>query len=496
MDSFKAIQELSLSQARNSPAFEPVELQRSEPTVEEVCETIGHSLLELVDNFAMLCKQGIVKNKTRISHTIQEGIGNIDRILHRQLNEILHHQAFQQLEATWRGVRYLTKHTNPSQNIKVRLLSAKKEEIKRDMDRAIEFDRSALFKLIYEAEFGTFGGEPFGILVGDYEFSGIPQDVAMLKDIAGVVAASHAMFITGTAPTMLDMDRFGQLDTPKNLPKLFKQKEWSKWREFRKSEDARYVAMTLPRVLYRCPYGRRKDRIHPGPIYLEEKVGGVHPDKYLWGNASYVLAAKICDSFRGTGGFSSFYGLEGGGIVDDLPVPTFDAIPIPKMSVDVCIPDEMERTLSNLGFICLLHRRWTTDSIFYGHKTTQLPSKRWTRQARQSAELATMVPQVLMASRFAHYLKTIVRNKIGTFQHKQELQLYLRKWLQQYIQLDPTASREVKTKYPLQSGKIELIESPDSPGLYKMVLQLTPHVELDHCSASIQLFANVPTNNG
>lgn len=454
----------------------------------------GATIAQLVGTFIDLFEQKILKEKWNLRVTIQDAMANIDRIIHQQLNEILHHKQMQRLEATWRGLYFMVDQVKGiKKKVRFRIFSAKKQELLRDFDRAVDFDQSNLFKMIYEAEFGTHGGSPFSIIVGDYEFSASPPDIALLKHLAAVSSAAHAPFISSAAPAMLDMDRFSELGIPKDLKKMFQRREWTQWNSFRKSEDSRYVVLTLPRVLLRLPYGRRKHRIHPGDIYLEEKVGGVHPDKYLWGNAAYILASRICDSFIKTGWFNAFSGLEDGGLVTNLPVPLFDTVEIPKMAVDVCIPDQIERELSNLGFICLQHRRWTTDCVFYGRQTVHLPKKHWTRKARANARLSAMLPHMLVASRFAHYIKTMIRTKIGSFKNREALEAYLNEWLAKYIVIDTGSSSKIQHEFPLREGRVDLVEAADTPGKFTAITYLRPHMQLEEVNASIRIFSQVTT---
>lgn len=455
----------------------------------------GASIAELIRTFIDLFEKKILKKKWNLRITLQDAMANIDRVIHQQLNEILHQKAFQKLEATWRGLYFMMSQAKGNQKIRFRILSAKKKEMLRDFSRMPEFDQSALFKMVYESEFGTLGGAPFSILVGDYEFSAHPQDLLLLKNIAAVASAAHAPFIGGASPEMFEMDRFGEFAVPRDLQKMFTRREWTQWNSFRKTEDSRYVVLTLPRILLRRLYGRRKDRTHPGSIYLEEKAGGPNADKYLWGNAAYALATRICDSFIQTGWFDSFSGLENGGVVNDLPVPLFDAIEIPKMSVDVCIPDQVERELSNLGFICLQHRRWTTDCVFYGRQTVHQPKKYWTKKASDNARLSTMLPHILAASRFAHYIKGILRDKIGSFQNRREMERYLNKWLGKYVVADATSSPVLKAKHPLRDGRIDLVEAANQPGKFTAVTYLSPHMRLEEVCSSIRILSHVKTGN-
>lgn len=447
----------------------------------------GGYLCDQVDTFRAMCEQGIVEKKWNMDVTILNGIANIDQILNQQLNEIFQHQRFKRLEATWRGIVFLLNYTRGmAPLVRCRLLDVKKEELLYDFERSVEFDQSALFKLVYEFEFGTFGGDPFGVLVGDYEFSHIRRDLNLLRDIAGVVAAAHVLFVSSASPLMFDKDRFEEVAYMENPAKIFARREWKPWNAFRKSQDSRYVVLTMPRILLRFPYercfGKRKDRLDPGPVFFKEKVSGVRPDKYLWGNAAYAFVAKLCQSFFRTGFFQAISGIEDDeGVIRGLPVPTFDAISIPKMSVDVMIPDLVDRKLSSLGFVCLLHRKWSTDSVFYGRRTVYRPRKCLTQAARSREKLSCMVPEMLLVSRFAHYLKRILREKVGTFKNRQALERSLNRWLARYCAIvgDSESSRR---EFPLRTGRIELLERLNEPGAFQVLVYLVPNTSVgNHC---------------
>ncbi|HWS55034.1 MAG TPA: type VI secretion system contractile sheath large subunit, partial [Pyrinomonadaceae bacterium] len=284
--------------------------------------------------------------------SINKRIAEIDQLLTDQLNEIMHAPEFQKLEASWRGLHYLVSNTETSTTLKLRLLNATKADILNDLERAVEFDQSVQFKQLYEEEYGTFGGHPYSVLVGDYEFGRHPQDLAWLEKMSSVAAAAHAPFIAAASPKLFDMDSFTELGNPRDLAKVFENTELVKWRSFRESEDSRYVALTLPHILLRLPYG--PDTRPVEEFDFREEVDGRDHSKYLWGNAAYALAARITDAFAKHKWTAAIRGVEGGGIVEGLPAHTFrtdEGDVALKCPTEIAITDRREKELNDLGFI-------------------------------------------------------------------------------------------------------------------------------------------------
>ncbi|HEX8722802.1 MAG TPA: type VI secretion system contractile sheath large subunit [Pyrinomonadaceae bacterium] len=455
---------------------------------------------ELIGEFAVYVDD-LIKNAVKpdgvssdLVKLIQERIAQIDAILTGYLDEILHDEEFQKLEASWRGLHYLVSNTETSTMLKLRLLNAKKGEIGKDLEKAIEFDQSVQFKQLYEEEYGTFGGHPYSLLVGDYEFGRNPsEDFAFLEKMSGVAAAAHAPFIAAASPKLFDMDSFIDLGRPRDLAKIFESAELTKWRSFRESEDSRYVALTLPHILLRLPYGPDTKPVEE--FDYKEDVDGTDHSKYLWGNAAYALAARITDAFAKYKWTAAIRGVEGGGKVEGLDVHTFrtdEGEIAAKCPTEIAITDRREKELNDLGFISLVHCKNTDYAAFFGGQTTQKPKVYNLPQATANARVSSQLPYLLAASRFAHYIKVIMRDKVGSFLTKENVADYLNQWIASYVLLDDRASQGAKAQYPLREARIDVFDMPGKPGCYTATVFLRPHFQLDELTASIRLVAELP----
>lgn len=420
-------------------------------------------------------------------------IAQIDELITAQLNEVLHTPAFQKLESTWRGLHYLVMKAETGAKLKIRVLNASKADVLKDLEKAVEFDQSVLFKQIYEEEYGTFGGTPYGLLLGDYEFGRHPQDIALLEKISNVAAAAHAPFIAAAAPKMFDMASFTDLGVPRDLTKIFESTEMIKWRSFRASEDSRYVALTLPHTLMRLPYGPDTKPVE-GVNFIEDTDGTDH-SKYLWGNAAWALGERICAAFSQHGWCAAIRGVEGGGKVEGLPTHTFrtDEGEIAlKCPTEIAITDRREKELSDLGFISLVHCKNTDFAAFFGAQTANKPKLYNTNEANANAHLSSVLTYILAASRFAHYIKVMMRDKIGSFSSRITIEAFLNKWLGGYTLLMDEASQSQKAKYPLREGRVDVSEVPGRPGSYRATVFLRPHFQLEELTASVRLVAELP----
>jgi type VI secretion system protein ImpC len=421
-------------------------------------------------------------------------IADIDKKLSAQLNEIMHAPEFQRLEATWRGLHYLVHQSETGENLKIRVLNVSKRDLFKDLERAVEFDQSALFKKVYEDEYGQLGGEPFGMLVGDYEFSRHPEDISLLKMVAGAAATAHAPFVAAAGPKLFNFDRFTELTAPRDLAKIFSSVEYAAWKSFRESEDSRYVALTLPHVLGRLPYGENFKRIDE--FNFEEFVDGKDHDKYLWMNAAWAYAARITDAFAKYGWMARTRGVEGGGKVEDLPVHTFptdDGDVAMKCPTEIAISDRREFELSNLGFLPLLHSKNRDFAVFMGAQSCQKPKQYFDPAANSNAELSAKFNYILCVSRFAHYLKVMARDKIGAFMEVEDCQRWLNDWIMNYVIANPeNAGDEAKAKSPLADARIEVRAVKGKPGWYEAVAWLRPHFQLETLTTSMRLVAEVP----
>lgn len=424
---------------------------------------------------------------------IQQRIAQIDQILSDQLNMVMHHESFQKLEASWRGLEYLVKNTETSTTLKLRLLPVSKKELLNDLQKASEFDQSNLFKKVYEEEYGTFGGHPFGMLVGDFEFGRHPQDMELLDQLSHVAAAAHAPFISGASAKLFDMGSFTELGGPRDLAKIFESSELIKWRSFREGDDSRYVSLALPHILGRLPYGPDTKPVEEF-AFVEDVTGKDHA-KYLWGNAAYALAVRITNAFAKYKWCAAIRGVEGGGLVEGLPIHTFatdDGEIAAKCPTEIAITDRREKELNDLGFISLCYRKNSAEAAFFGGQTANKPKEYNTPEATANARISAQLPYILAASRFAHYLKSIMRDKIGSFMTRGNVETYLNTWITQYVLLSDDAGQELKAQYPLREARVDVAEIAGKPGCYKAVAFLRPHFQLDELTASLRLVAELP----
>jgi type VI secretion system protein ImpC len=424
---------------------------------------------------------------------INARIAQIDHLISIQLNEVMHHPSFQKLEGTWRGVKYLMDQSETGTMLKIRILNCNKKELLKDMQRAPEFDQSALFKKIYEEEYGVFGGSPFGALVGDYEFGKHPEDLELLEQVSHVAAAAHAPFVSAAAPDLLNLPSWTTLDAPRDLAKIFDTTEYAKWKSFRMSEDSRYAALTCPRVLGRLPYG--KDTKPVEEFNYEEHVDGSDHTKYLWMNAAFALATRMTNSFSQYGMCVAMRGVEGGGLVTGLPVHNFytdEGDVTMKCPTEVPITDRREKELADLGFVPLVHCKDTDYAAFFSVQSAQKPKIYDTDAANANARLSTQIPYIMAVSRFAHYLKAMMRDKIGSFMSRADAEIFLNRWIMRYVIPDDTASPQMKARCPLREARVDVTEVPGKPGVYRAVAFLRPHFQLEELTVSLRLVADLP----
>ncbi len=420
-------------------------------------------------------------------------IADIDRIISEQLNEILHAADFQRLEGTWRGLKHLVQETETGETLKLRVLNVNRKTLQSDLEKAVEFDQSKLFKKVYEEEYGTFGGSPYSVLLYDFEFGRSPVDMVLLSKLSEVAAAAHTPLLTGAGPKLFDMESFTELPNPRDLAKIFASSELIKWRSLRDAEDSRYITLCMPHILMRLPYG--PDTLPVEEFnYIEDVSGKVH-EKYLWANAAWALAERITTAYAKYGWTAAIRGVEGGGLVENLPTHTFktDAGDIAiKCPTEVAITDRREKELSDLGFLPILYCKGTDRAAFFGGQTAHKPLVYNTDDANANARLSAVLPYMLNASRFAHYIKAIMRDKIGSFLTAKNVESYLNTWLANYVLLTDDAGQEVKAKFPLREARADVSEIPGKPGCYTAVVFLKPHFQLEELTASIRLVAELP----
>jgi type VI secretion system protein ImpC len=424
---------------------------------------------------------------------INERVAEIDRILSDQLNAILHDPEFQALESSWTGLRDMVFGTETGSSLKLRLLNVSKKDLLKDLESAVDHDQSALFKQIYEAEYGTFGGHPYSLLIGDYAFGRHPQDMALLERMSKVAAAAHAPFIAAVAPSMFDMTSFTDLGTPRDLAKIFESAELANWRSLRDSEDSRYLALVMPRYAARLPYGAKT--VPVDSFNFEEDVDGTDHSKYLWANSAYQLGLRITASYAEHGWTTAIRGIEGGGKVTGIAAHSFKTAEGDvslKCPTEVSITDRREKELNDLGFIGIVNAKGSDFAAFFGGQTVNKPKVFNKDAANANAALSARLPYVLAASRFAHYLKVIMRDKVGSFQTRGDIEAYLNNWIADYVLLNDGAPQATKARFPLGEARVDVSDVAGKPGAYRATVFLKPHFQMEELSASIRLVASLP----
>lgn len=448
---------------------------------------------DMVQQFLSQVLEGHVTISRDTETMINTLIAQIDHLLSIQLNEILHHPSFQKLEGSWRGLKYLLDQSETGTMLKIRVLNVSKKDLLRDLQRAPEFDQSALFKKIYEEEFGVFGGDPFAAMVGDYEFTNHPEDMELLEKVSQVAAAAHAPFLSAAAPQLLSMESYTALDQPRDIAKIFDQTTYAKWKSFRQSEDSKYVGLTCPRVLMRLPYGAETKPVEA--FSYEEGVDGTDHSKYLWGNAAYPLAARLTNAFAQYGWCTAIRGVEGGGLVDGLPAHTFrtdEGDVALKCPTEIAITDRREKELADAGLIPLVHCKGTDKAAFFSVQSGNKPKLYDSDAANANARISAQLPYMMAVCRFAHYLKSMMRDKIGSFMSRSDAESFLNRWISQYVTLDDNASQATKAQYPLREARVDVQEVPGKPGVYRAIAYLRPHFQLDELNVSLRLVAELP----
>jgi type VI secretion system protein ImpC len=432
--------------------------------------------------------------------TINALVAEIDRRLTDQVNEIIHHEEFQQLEGSWRGLHYHVMNTETDEMLKIRVMNVGKNELAKMFKRfpGASWDQSPLFKKIYEEEYGQLGGAPFGCLVGDYVFDHSAKDVAVLNGMAQIAAAAHAPFLAAAGPNLLQMDSWSELANPRDLTKITSTPEYAAWKSLRESEDSRYLGLTMPRFLARIPYGANTDPVEE--FNFEEDTEGADSGKYCWANSAYAMATNITGAFKKYGWCTRIRGVESGGAVEGLPTHTFptdDGGVDMKCPTEIAISDRREAELAKIGMMPLIHRKNTDFAAFIGAQSLQEPAEYDDPDATANARLSARLPYLFASCRFAHYLKCIVRDKIGSFREREDMERWLSKWITQYVDGDPDhSSEETKARKPLAAAEVRVQEVEDNPGYYTSQFYLRPHYQLEGLSVSLRLVSKLPSAKG
>ena len=463
-------------------------------------QTTPDQTTDLVKNLVEQAMSGTLVFDKNMTRTFDRAIAAIDQKLSTQLNAIMHDPKFSKLEGSWRGMHYLVMNSETSTNLKIKVINIPKRELTRDLTRAVEFDQSLLFKKIYENEFGTPGGEPYGSLIGDYEWTQHPDDIETLRLISNIAAGAFAPFISAAGPGMFGFDSYTELAKPRDLAKIFETSDYTKWRAFRESEDARFVNLVMPRTLARVPYGAATKPIdefnyEEAPYDASGSAKQMEHQEYCWMNAAYAMGTRLTNAFSQYGFCTAIRGAEGGGKVENLPTHVFqsdDGDMDAKCPTELAITDRREFELSNLGFLPLCHYKNTDYSVFFGAQSVQKPKKYDRPEATANAAISSRLPYIMASGRFAHYLKIMARDKIGSFMEAGDVERWLNRWITNYVNANENAGQEMKARYPLREARIEVREIPGKPGSYNAVAHLRPWLQMEELTTSLRMVARIP----
>ncbi|HEV7261203.1 MAG TPA: type VI secretion system contractile sheath large subunit [Bosea sp. (in: a-proteobacteria)] len=483
------------AETRDLDEFASVLKQSFKPKTERAATEVEAGIATLVNQ--ALADQSLIK--TDVLDTIEEMIARLDAKLTEQMNEVLHAPEFQQIESAWRGLNYLVFNSETDAQLKIKVMNVSKNELYRNLKTypGARWDQSPLFKQVYEQEFGQLGGQPFGCLIGDYHFSHVPTDVQLLRDLSKVAAAAHAPFFAGADPTLMSMDSWTELSNPRDLSKVFDTPDYAAWKGLRDAADSRYVGLCLPRVLSRVPYGAKSEPVEE--FAFEEDTDGHKGEKYAWMNAAYAMAVNINRAYKEYGWCTRIRGVQSGGEVLNLPTHTFptdDGGVDLKCPTEIAISDRREAELAKSGLIPLIHRKNTDKAAFIGAQSLYKP-KAFSGPdgvaATASDNLSARLPYMFAVSRFAHYLKCMVRDKIGSYKEKEPLRRWLQEWITDYVDGDPVnSSEETKARRPLSDARIDVFEDEENPGYYSAKFYLRPHFQLEGMDIGLSLVSRLP----
>ncbi|RBI87368.1 type VI secretion system contractile sheath large subunit [Rhodosalinus halophilus] len=454
--------------------------------VESAVKTLAQQALE---NTALISED--------VLHSIEAIKAEIDRKLSEQINLIIHHEEYQQLESAWRGLHHLVNNTETDEMLKIRVMNISKKELHKTLRKfkGAAWDQSPIFKKLYEEEYGQFGGEPYGCLVGDYYFNHSPPDVELLGEMSKIAASAHAPFLAGADPALMQFESWQELTNPRDLTKIFQTPEYAQWRSLRESEDSKYVGLAMPRFLGRQPYGPDSNPVEE--FAFVEDTGNAESEKFAWVNAAYGMATNITRAFKEYGWCSRIRGVESGGTVGNLPTHTFptdDGGVDMKCPTEIAIADRREAELAKAGLMPLIHRKNSDMATFIGAQSLHQPAEYEDPDATANANLAARLPYLFATCRFAHYLKKMVRDKIGSYKSREDMEYWLNNWILQYVDGSPeTSSEEYKATHPLAAAEVTVEEVEGNPGYYTSKFFLRPHYQLEGLSVSLRLVSKLPS---
>ncbi len=471
-----------------------------EQAIDATRQTERDEAQDLIENFVRQAEHQVVKFDRNLTRTVNKAITLLDEKISTQLNAILHDPRFLKLEGSWRGLHYLVKNSETGLNLKIKVLNASKRDLSRNLERAVEFDQSALFRCIYENEFGQAGGEPYGALIGDYQWSHHPEDVQTLRGISQVAAGAFAPFISSVAPDIFGFKSWTELPSTRDLEKTFEGPRYAAWRSFRASEESRFVSLVMPQVLARLPYGKATKQIdefayEEAPADQDGTPRAMRHDDYCWMNAAYAMGARLTASFAESGFCTAIRGAENGGKVENLPLHAFtsaDGDDDGKCPTEVLIPERRDAELARCGFMPLVHYKNTDYAVFFSGQTVNRPKLYDMPSANENAKISARLPYIMATSRFAHYLKVMARDKVGSPMEAEECERWLNRWINNYVNGNENAGPEMKARCPLREAAVEVKPIPGSPGSYNAVAQLRPWLQFEELTARMSLVAEIP----
>ena len=459
---------------------------------------------ELIESLTREALSGTVTWSKNLTITFREAIGKIDAAVSKQLAAVMHASEFSKLEGSWRGLHKLVMDSETGEALKIRMMDLDKKTLFKDLSRAVEFDQSQTWKKLYEAEFGQAGGAPYGALIGDYAITNHPDDIELLQQMSGVAAGSFCPFITSPDSSFMGFDSWEELNQPRDLAKIFESQEYTKWRAFRDSDESRFVTMAMPRTMARLPYGAATNPVEEFayeevPIDDDGTSEGLPSDHYCWSSAAYALGGVLTRAHAETGWCTAIRGAEGGGKVEGMPMHVYTSKKgdtVTKCPTEVQIPERRDRELSLSGFMPLNHYKDTNYAVFFGGQTAQRPKKYDDPDAQANAEISARLPYIMATSRFAHYLKVMARDKLGSFMEASDCENWLNNWIQGYVNGNAGSGQEMKAKYPLAEARVDVQEIPGAPGSYNAVAYLRPWLQMEELTASMRLVAKIPAKQG